>query len=82
LRGLEIGYELFNQKKNVKITLFISKGCNFFASSPFLPIFNVISAPRGKFHLLFGDHKQWGPLAKTMSKPYLKWCSFWSKKHK
>ncbi len=28
-------------------------GCNFFASSPFLPIFSATDAPRGGLYLLF-----------------------------
>jgi len=47
------------------------RGCNFLASNLFLPIFNVTDALRGGLHLPFGQHKQWGPLAKTISNPTL-----------
>jgi hypothetical protein len=54
---------------------YLGGGCNFFASSSFLSIFSVIDASwdasRGGLLLLFGHHKQWGPLVKTTSKPYL-----------
>jgi hypothetical protein len=76
MKGSKIGYELFNRKISVKTTPLILKGCNFFAFNPFLPIFNVIGAPRGKFHLFFGDHKQWGPPAKMMNKPSLSGVPF------
>jgi len=49
-------------------------GRKFLASNPFLPSFNATDAPRGELHLLLGHHKQWGPPAKTVSKPHLK-CS-------
>jgi len=32
----------------------------------------VIDAQRGRLHLLFGHHKQWGPPEKNGKKPYLK----------
>jgi hypothetical protein len=75
LRGLKIGYELFNWNlfcKNDPLT-WGGGGCNFFTSYSFLPIFNAIDAPRGGLHLLFGHHKQWGLPAKMVSKPNLKW---------
>jgi hypothetical protein len=53
---LEIGYELFNGEFSVKTNPHF-RGCNFLASSPFLPIFDVINAQRGGLHLLFGHHK-------------------------
>jgi hypothetical protein len=40
-------------------------GLNFFASDPFLLIFNATDAPRGVLYLLFGHQKQWGPPAKN-----------------
>ncbi len=46
--------------------------CNFLASSPFLPIFTAIDAPRGGLHLILGHHKQLCSLIKMASKPYLK----------
>ncbi len=49
-----------------------SGGHNFLAFSPFLPIFSVTDAPRGKLHLFFGHHEKWGPPTKTVNKPYLK----------
>jgi len=48
-------------------------GCSFLAFSSFWPIFSAIDAPRAGLHLLFGQHTQWGPPAKTASIPYLKW---------
>ncbi len=37
----------------------------------FLPIFSATDVPREGLHLLFGHHKQWGPLAKTARNPTL-----------
>jgi hypothetical protein len=49
-------------------------GRNFFAFNPFLLTFSATDGPRGGLHLFSGHHKQWGPPAKTVRKPYLK-CS-------
>jgi len=49
----------------------ISMGCNLFASTPFLSIFNAIDAPRRRLHLFYKHHKQRGHLPKKVSKPYL-----------
>jgi hypothetical protein len=40
------------------------RGHNFLTFSSFLSVFSAIDAQRGGLHLLFGHHKQWGPLAK------------------
>jgi hypothetical protein len=32
-------------------------------------IFSAIDVQRGRLHLLFGHHKQWGPPTKTARKP-------------
>ncbi len=54
-----------------KNDFFISMGCNLFASTPFLPIFSAIDAPRRRLHLFYRHHKQWGHLPKKVNKPYL-----------
>jgi hypothetical protein len=71
LRGLKIGYELFDPKISVRTTHPTWGGHNFLASIPFLLIFSVIYAQRGELHLFFGHHKQWGPLEKTVRNPTL-----------
>jgi hypothetical protein len=71
LRGLEIGYELFNQKISIKMTPLTSRGCNFLAS-PFLSIFSAIDVQGGGLYVLFGYHKQWDSPEKNGEKPYLK----------
>jgi hypothetical protein len=54
-------YELFDQEFSVKMTP-ISRGPNFLASNPFLQIFSATDTLKKGLHLLFGHHKQWGPL--------------------
>jgi hypothetical protein len=61
----KIGYELFDQKKFIKMTLLILRGHNVLTSSSFLLILNVIDVQRGELYVLLGHHKQWEPLAKT-----------------
>jgi hypothetical protein len=63
-----------DEKNSIKMSPLTLGGHNFLTSSPFLPIFSAIDAPRGRLHLLLGHHKQLGPLIKMASKPYLK-CS-------
>jgi hypothetical protein len=53
--------------------------CNLFAFSSFYSIFSATDVAKGGLHLLlgglhllFGQHNQWGPPARTASKPYLK----------
>jgi hypothetical protein len=72
LSGLEIGYELFDPIFFTKTNPLTSRGRNSFAFSLFSPIFIVKNVPIGGFYLLFKCHKKWGPLAKMVSKPYLK----------
>jgi len=67
LRGLKIGYELFDQKNSVKmIPLLGGWEGRVITFSPVIHIFifNAIDAQRGRLHLLFGHHKQWGSPAK------------------
>jgi hypothetical protein len=71
LKGLKIGYELFDQNISVKTTPPTSRGRNFLTSSSFLSIFIAMDAQRGGLHLLFGHHKQWGIGAKAAKTPTL-----------
>ncbi len=64
LRGSEIGYELLGLVFLINQTPLTSGGCNFLASSSFLPLFSVIDAPRGGLHLILGHYKQWALLQK------------------
>jgi hypothetical protein len=65
--------ELFDPKFPVKTSPLTLGGCNFQAFDRFYPIYSETDAPRGGLHLLSGHPKQWGPPAKTVSKPYLKY---------
>jgi hypothetical protein len=56
----------------IKMTPLILGAHNFLVSSSFFSIFSVINVLRGGLHLFFQHHKQSGPFAKMISKPYLK----------
>jgi hypothetical protein len=45
-----------------------SRGCNFLASNPFLPVSSAIDAQRGGLRLFFGHHKQLFQLAFYVSR--------------
>jgi hypothetical protein len=58
LTGFEISYELFDQEFSVKNGPPISRGRNFHASNPFLPIFSATDALKKGLQLLFGHYEQ------------------------
>jgi hypothetical protein len=66
---LKIGYELLNWEFSLKTTPTSGRGCNFLTSNSFLLIFSAVDVQRGKFHLLFVHHEQWGPSWKNSEKP-------------
>jgi hypothetical protein len=67
LRGLKIGYELFDREISVKMNPPTLGGCNILTFSPFFPNFSAIDVQRRRFHLCFGHHKiLWNSLTKSL----------------